>query len=312
MTVNVLWIQSGGCGGDTMSFLCADDPGIDELFTAIDGRLLWHPSLSNLSPTEARAVLDSVLAEETPLDVLIVEGAIVFGPNGTGAFDMKDGRPKKDWVADLARVARYVVAAGTCAAFGGFGRGDEIDSHGLQFTGATPGGLLPPEFRSRGGLPVLNLSGCPVHPAALSSALTSLAFGAAIELDNFQRPADWYGTLVHQGCTRNEYHEFRVEEREFGQNGCLFFYMGCHGPVTGASCNKTLWNERSSKTRAGIPCFSCTEPYFPKRAPFFETKNVEGVPVQLPRGVDRAHYLAYKGMAAAAAPQRLLERKGKV
>jgi len=312
VAVNILWMQSGGCGGDTMSFLCADDPGIDELFAAIDGRLLWHPSLSALSPDEARAMLASVLAEETPLDVLVVEGAIVFGPGGTGAFDMKGGRPKKDWVADLARVARYVVAAGTCAAFGGFGRGDEIDAHGLQFTGAAPGGLLPAEFRSRGGLPVLNLSGCPVHPAALSSALTSLAFGAPIELDNFQRPADWYGTLVHQGCTRNEYHEFRVEEREFGQNGCLFFYMGCHGPVTGASCNKTLWNERSSKTRAGVPCFGCTEPYFPKRAPLFETKNIEGVPVQLPRGVDRAHYLAYKGMAAAAAPQRLLERKGKV
>lgn len=312
MAVNILWMQSGGCGGDTMSFLCADNPDLTEAFGAIDARLLWHPSLSADSPDEARRTLAAVLAEDLPLDILIVEGAVVFGPNGSGAFDMKDGRPKKDLLADLARVARHIVAAGTCAAFGGFGRGDEIDARGLQFTGATPGGLLPPDFRARGGLPVLNLSGCPMHPAAMTSALTSLTLGAPIELDNLQRPVDWYGPLVHQGCTRNEYHEYRVEEHEFGQNGCLFFYMGCHGPLAAGSCNKTLWNGHSSKPRAGVPCFGCTEPNFPKRLPFFETKNIEGVPVQLPRGIDRAHYLAYKGMAAAAAPQRLIDRKGRI
>ncbi len=31
-----------------------------------------------------------------------------------------------------------------------------------------------------------------------------------------------------------------------------------------------------------------------------------------PRGVSRAHYLAYKGMAAAAAPERLTNRKNRV
>jgi hydrogenase small subunit len=36
------------------------------------------------------------------------------------------------------------------------------------------------------------------------------------------------------------------------------------------------------------------------------------VPIELPDGVDRAHYLAYKGMAAAAAPQRLRQRKTQV
>lgn len=310
--MNIFWMQSGGCSGDSMSFLCAADPDIAELFAAIGARLLWHPSLSTESPAEARAVTDEVLAGRLPLDVLVVEGSIVFGPNGSGAFDMKEGRPKKDLVAALAGVARYVVAAGTCAAFGGFGRGEEIDSRGLQFTGAAPGGLLGAGFRSTAGLPVLNLSGCPVHPTVLSANLAALAAGAPIALDDFQRPLDWYGTLVHQGCTRNEYHEYRVEESDFGGKGCLFFHMGCHGPLAAASCNKTLWNGRSSKTRAGVPCFGCTEPYFPQRGAFFETRNIEGVPVRLPRGVDRAHYLAYKGMAAAAAPQRLIERKTRI
>ncbi|MEO1959178.1 MAG: hypothetical protein ABGX23_06460 [Nautiliaceae bacterium] len=32
-----------------------------------------------------------------------------------------------------------------------------------------------------------------------------------------------------------------------------------------SSCNKILWNEVNSKTRAGTPCFGCTGPTFPKK-----------------------------------------------
>ena len=121
-----------------------------------------------------------------------------------------------------------------------------------------------------------------------------------------------YNYTVHQGCTRNEYHEYKVEEKEFGERGCMFFHLGCKGPTTNAPCNKYLWNEVSSKTRAGVPCFGCTRPDFPQEYAFFETRNIVGTPLELPKGVDRAHYLAYKDMAAAAAPQRLIKRSQKV
>jgi Ni,Fe-hydrogenase I small subunit len=118
--------------------------------------------------------------------------------------------------------------------------------------------------------------------------------------------------MVHQGCTRNEYHEYRVEESDFGELGCLFFHMGCAGPLVPGPCNKLLWNRQSSKPRAGVPCFGCTDPEFPKATPFFQTPNIEGIPLSLPMGVNRAHYMVYKGMAAAAAPERLKERTSKV
>jgi hydrogenase small subunit len=70
-----------------------------------------------------------------------------------------------------------------------------------------------------------------------------------------------------------------------------------------------LWNNQSSKTRVGVPCFGCTRPDFPQQYPFFQTRNIEGIPLELPEGVSRAHYMAYKGMAAAAAPKRLKTRK---
>ncbi len=309
MSVTLYWLQAGGCGGDTMSFLNAESPDVIELFEDLDLSLLWHPSLSNLSVREHRRLLAAIMAGKRPLDILVVEGAVLRGPSGTGAYDRHGLQPKKDLVAGLAAQARFVIAAGTCAAFGGFGLGHEIEATGLQFRGPQKGGFLGGDFRSGAGLPVINLAGCPCHPQALSGTMAALVAGAPLALDAYQRPLSWYGMLVHQGCTRNEYHEYRVEEHDFGERGCLFFHMGCHGPLARGPCNKLLWNQRSSKPRAGTPCFGCTGPEFPQKQPFFVTGNIEGVPKLLPEGINRAHYMAYKEMAAAAAPERLKKRE---
>ena len=308
MPKSLYWFQAGGCGGDTMSLLNTQSPDLAELFSFLGIDLLWHPSLSNLTAIGHDELLGSLLDGVRPLDILVVEGAVIRGPSGTGLYDARHGKPKKDVVAALAHRARHVIAVGTCAAFGGFGVGGEIEATGLQYTGPEPGGLLGKEFRASGGAPVLNLSGCPCHPSVVAGALSILVKGTPLQLDRLNRPQIWYGMLVHQGCTRNEYHEYRVEEHDFGEKGCLFFHMGCHGPLAHGPCNKILWNERSSKPRAGVPCFGCTEPHFPQKHPFFSTRNIEGIPLALPEGVKRAHYMVYKGMAAAAAPERLKNR----
>lgn len=306
---SLFWIQCGGCGGDTLSFLNTESPDLAELFEMLGIDLLWHPSLSTLSPAAQDRLIESLVQGEQSLDILVVEGAILRGPASTGMFDTRHGHPKKDLVASLARRARHVVAAGTCAAFGGFGADSHAQSTGLQFLKKEPGGLLGQDFRSGSGLPVLNLAGCPCHPEVMAGALTALVNAVPMKLDSFNRPLDWFGMTVHQGCTRNEYHEYRVEEWDFAQRGCLFFHMGCHGPLADGPCNKLLWNHRSSKTRAGVPCFGCTSPNFPMHYALFETRNIEGIPIELPKGISRAHYLVYKGMAAAAAPERLKKRE---
>jgi hydrogenase small subunit len=224
-------------------------------------------------------------------------------------YDTFKGRPKKDLIASLAKRAAYVVAVGTCASYGGIGADGAVEATGMQFSKWTKGGFLGESFAARSGAPVINLAGCPAHYEVTVGVLSAVAGGRPLELDQYDRPLPWYGMLVHQGCTRNEYHEYRVEEKDFGEKGCLFFYKGCHGPLVYGPCNKALWNRRSSKTRVGVPCFGCTRPDFPQAYPFFETRNIEGVPKELPNGVKRAHYMAYKGMAAAAAPERLKERK---
>jgi hydrogenase small subunit len=234
------------------------------------------------------------------------------GPGGTGMFDTAGSRPKKDLCSVLAGKAKYVLAVGTCASFGGIPGHDQVEGTGLQFDHERRGGFLGSEFKSKSDFPVINISGCPMHPDVLSGILSLLADDLPLELDELQRPLPWYGMIVHQGCTRNEYHEYRVEEKEFGERGCLFFYLGCHGPLTYGPCNKLLWNGHSSKPRTGIPCFGCTSPDFPKQYDFFRTRNIEGIPLNLPEGVQRAHYLVYKGMAAVAAPKRLKMRKTEI
>jgi len=309
MARTLYWLQCGACGGDSMAVLDISSPSMLELFGQLDIEVLWHPSFSTLSHAKHLALIESIIDGSQRLDFLCVEGTVIRGPGGTGMYDTFRGKPRKDLLAQLAPRAHHVLAVGTCAAFGGIGANGEVEATGVGFTHDKRGGFLGAGFKTAIGEEVINLPGCPCHGEVFAGTLLSLASGNALELTDLNSPAAWYGMLVHQGCVRNEYHEYRVEERTFGDKGCMFFHLGCRGPVASGPCNKLLWNNRrNSKTRAGVPCFGCTRPDFPQAHPFFQTPAIADVPLELPDGVDRAHYLAYKGMAAAAAPDRLKKR----
>ncbi|MBF0119225.1 MAG: NADH:ubiquinone oxidoreductase [Desulfobacterales bacterium] len=312
MSKTLYWIQCGACGGDSMGLLSMESPDILELVKLLDIEILWHPSLSNGSPSIHRNLIEDMLSGKQPLDILCVEGSIIRGPGGTGMYDTLEGKPKKDIVGGLVKKAKVVVAVGTCSSFGGIGSDGEIEATGLQFLKKNRGGFLGAFFKTNIGLPVINLPGCPCHPDVLSGTLAALCKEIPIQLNEYNSPVEWYNLFIHQGCVRNEYHEYRVEDNDFGNRGCLFFHLGCRGPLSHGPCNKLLWNRRSSKTRIGVPCFGCTSPDFPQIYPFFKTRNIAGIPIELPEGIDRAHYLAYKGMAAAAAPERLKKRETRV
>jgi hydrogenase small subunit len=307
----LFWLQTGTCGGDSLSILGADSPSLETLLAAHGVELLWHPSLSSAAPRDYAALLAKIEAGGQPLDILCIEGSIVTAPRGTGLYDSWRGRAKMDIVRALAAKAGVVVAMGTCASFGGVHAAppNPADCVGLQWTGAAAGGLFDSAWRSRRGLPVINVAGCPAHPHAMTQTLAWLATGLPLALDELNRPAPFFSTVVHQGCTRNEYHEYDVEETELGGRGCLFFSLGCQGPMTAAICNTDLWNGRSSKTRAGVPCFGCTSPDFPRSEDLFRTERIGNIPMRLPMGVERARYMAYKNLARAAAPERVRNKK---
>lgn len=308
--MRLLWMQAGACGGGTQSLLCADNPPLEQLIE--EGlELLWQPSLSAAPTHHLERLIAAITSGQIPLDILCVEGSLITGPKNTRLWDPLQDRGKKDTVLELAEVATYVLAVGTCAAYGGIHAAppNPTDCLGMQFDQASPGGLLPTAWRSKSGFPVINLTGCPTHPNTVTKFLAFLLRGLPVTLDKLQRPTAFFSTTVHQGCSRNEYHEYDVEDTALGDRGCLFFNLGCQGPLTLVTCNQELWNGRSSKTRAGVPCFGCTSPQFPQDSNLFATEKIGHIPLRLPIGVQRANYMAYKDLAHEATPERLIRRE---
>ncbi len=226
-----------------MSLLCADTQDFNGHLRDAGIRLLWHPSLSLASGDECLTLLDEVITGQVALDVLCIEGSLLRGPHGTGRFHILAGTqtPMIDWVRRLATRAHHVLAVGSCAAWGGItaGGSNPTDACGLQYADDTVGGLLGADFRSHSGLPVINIAGCPTHPSWVIDTLMALAakqFGAE-DLDPLNRPRFYADQLVHHGCTRNEYYEFKASAEKPSDLGCMMEHMGCKGTQVHADCN---------------------------------------------------------------------------
>lgn len=93
--VNLLWMHGGACNGNTQSFLNAEEPTIIDLVTDFGINILYHHSLSMEFGEQVRRLYEQILNDEIPLDILVVEGTIIQGPDGTGHYDMLMDRPKK-------------------------------------------------------------------------------------------------------------------------------------------------------------------------------------------------------------------------
>lgn len=308
----LLWLQSGGCGGCTLSMMCAEGSDMLTAFAAADIRILWHPSLSEASGADVIDIFERIINGEQQLDILCLEGAVMTGPNGTGRFHMMagTGQPMQAWIGDLAKVARHVVAVGSCAAFGGItsAGGNETGALGLTFDGAQRGGFLGSDFRGRSGLPVVNIAGCPTHPNWVIETLCQISLGLFDEshLDSIERPRSYADHLVHHGCPRNEFYEFKASAERPSELGCMMENLGCLGTQAHADCNTRLWNGEGSCLRGGYACINCTAPRFeePGHA-FTTTPKFAGIPVGLPTDMPKAWFVALSSLAKAATPQRL-------
>lgn len=312
MTKKVLWLQSGGCGGCSMSLLGAESPDLLTTLNAAGIDLLWHPALSECSGASVIDLLQRILNDELRLDVLCLEGAVMRGPNGSGRFHMLAGTGESmmAWIEKLAAKAGHVVAVGSCAAFGGISRGggNSAEACGLQYDAADAGGLLGEHFRDSSGLPVINIAGCPTHPGWVTETLMQLAAGE-LELDALDalgRPRSYADHLVHHGCPRNEFYEYKASASQPSHLGCLMENMGCVGTQAHADCNIRVWNGEGSCLRGGYACIDCTAPGFeePGRV-FTQTSKVAGIPVGLPTDMPKAWFVALASLSKAATPKRL-------
>ena len=254
----VIWLSCGGCEGCTMSVLGATSPRLEEFLA---GGLTHIPRIEFIHPALALEAGDRYLealnrARLGQLDpfILVLEGS-VFDERlaGDGSFSRLgqvagQAVAVEDWIAWLAPPAAAVIAIGTCATWGGVpaARGTVTGAMGLE-------AFLGKDFRSRSGLPIVNVPGCAPNGDAfvelLSYVLLHLGGLVPLELDGLNRPLWLYthSTPLQPVRGLNQTWE-EADER-----------ADCSVPVRG-------WiNHLGGCALVGGACNGCTRPDFPDR-----------------------------------------------
>src|SRR6202789_3803064 len=251
--IHIVWMTAGlGCDGDSVSLTAATQPSIEDVFL---GAFPGPPNAHLNNPVLAYENGDDFMkfwyeAEAGRLSpfVLVVEGSIpnekiksegYWAAMGT---DKKTGQPITtcEWIDRLAPKSLAVICAGTCATYGGI--------HAMQGNPTGAMGLadyLGWNWRSKAGIPIVNVPGCPVQPDNFMEGLLYLLNQAAgrapmIPLDQSLRPTWLFSQTVHEGCDRAGYYEQADFAEDYGSRKCIV-KLGCWGPVVQCNVGKRGW-----------------------------------------------------------------------
>jgi hydrogenase small subunit len=253
----VLWVQGMACTGCSVSFLNAEDPGPLEVLTQLIS-LVYHPTVSAAQGGQVTEMIAKLTAAGDYY--LVLEGPL---PVQMPRACMLGGQPLTAILPNTIAKADFVLAAGSCAAYGGIpaAEGSETGAVGLQ------------EFMKSKGLPteqrLVNCPGCPVHPQTLITVLAHLAGVGYPQVDPENLTPDMICKhSVHDNCPRFHYWQKDTFAEHFGDEGCLF-KLGCLGPLSRTNCPQRQWNGGANWCiRAGAPCIACTSKDFAKRRDF--------------------------------------------
>lgn len=249
----VIWLQGSACTGCSISLLNATDPTIDNvLLNTIS--MKYHP---NLSTAAGDLAVSSIIDNSNTYNgqfILCIEGGIPTGANGNCCvIGDRDGG---NWtmlsaVNDLGPKAKYVLAVGTCAAFGGVVRPDTYA--GVK----TVKEILDKKTKN----PIINLPACPAHPNTVVGTIVTLLTGGLPKLDSSGRPTAYYSGSIHNVCPRKGTNKVK----QFGQYGC-YNSLGCQGPNTNINCPKAKWNNGVNWCiDAYVGCIGCASSAFPTK-----------------------------------------------
>ena len=288
-TIHILWMNGGlGCDGDSVALTAATQPSIEEI---VLGALPGLPTLAvhwplidfECGPQEGADTFIEwwYKAERGEIDpfVLVVEGSIPneaikkegywcgFGNN----FETGQPMTTSEWLDRLAPKALAIVCVGTCATYGGI--------HAMA--GNPTGAMGVPDYlgwgwKSKAGIPIVCVPGCPAHPDNMSETFLYLLYMATgqapmIPLDELLRPRWLFAATAHETCDRAGYYEQGDLATEYGSAKCLA-KLGCWGQVVKCNVPKRGWiNGVGGCPNVGGICIGCTSPGFPdKFMPFMD------------------------------------------
>jgi hydrogenase small subunit len=282
--IDILWITAGlGCDGETIAMTAATQPSIEDI---VRGGLPWIPTVRFHNPVLAfengeeflKPFREAAAGKRSPF-ILVVEGSIPNENNKDAGYwaslgtDEQTGQPITTcaWIDWLAPKAWAVIAAGTCATYGGI--------HAMEGNPTGCMGLadyLGWAWKSAAGIPMVCVPGCPVQPDNFMETLLYLLHQAAgrapmIPLDEALRPTWLFGQTLHEGCDRGGYYEQGEFADEYGSRLCIV-KLGCWGPVVQCNVGKRGWMAGiGGCPNVGGICIGCTMPGFPdKFMPFMD------------------------------------------
>jgi hydrogenase small subunit len=277
--LDILWITAGlGCDGDTIAMTAATQPSIEDILL---GAIPWIPKVHLYNPVFSYLVGSDFVEHfrraaegraQHPF-ILVFEGSVANEQNkqagcwaGFGT-DPRTGQPIPtcEWIKRLAPQAWALLAAGTCATYGGI--------HAMQ--GNPTGAIGLPDFlgwdwKSHADIPIVCVPGCPVQPDNFMQTLLYLLYMAAgkapmIPLDAELRPTWLFAQTVHEGCDRGGYYEQADFAENYGSPECIV-QLGCWGPVVQCNVGKRGWmGGIGGCPNVGGICIGCTMPSFPDK-----------------------------------------------
>jgi NiFe hydrogenase small subunit HydA len=262
----VVWLQGQSCSGCSISLLNSiHDMSVDELLLeTID--LKYHPTL--MAAAGQQAVNAAQRARDAGGYILVIEGSIPTGEAGQYCT-VWAGKTMQQATHEFAANARFILAVGTCAAYGG------LVAAGSNPTNAqSVGQLLGGDDR------IVNIPGCPSHPDWIVGTIAYiLDNGRLPPLDDRvkRRPAAYFSDRIHDVCPLNTRLTGDTREAECpGEAGCME-EIGCRGKETYADCAHRRWNS-SGKGKPGVnwcigarsPCQGCVEPTYPGSQSFWK------------------------------------------
>jgi F420-nonreducing hydrogenase I len=296
----LIWLHGAECTGCSESILNGGNPDLVQAITRLNVNLAYHETLlaqqglfvdgkpANSSELNSEILVDELIEEGNY--ILIVEGAIANGPNGSGRYCVIGNRTFKELFSKAAKNANAILAVGTCAAYGGINSADSAvaeltDYRGVAFTKEDSSKGMVQELGIR--KPVINIPGCPAHPDWILLTLGAVILGKLRIPEDLDAALDGYGRprlffpedhTVHENCPRRGYYDRGEFDTEIGGEKCLW-KLGCKAPYTHSDCALRRWNGSVNMcTQAGSPCIACVEPGFPDSArPLFVEAEDKGV-----------------------------------
>ena len=182
ITAHVLWMTTGlSCEGDSVAMTAATNPSLEDIITGvIPGmpRVVIHNQVVayEVGQEYIQAWYDAEAGKLDPF-VLIIEGSIgnenINGEGHWSGFGVHPdtGQPitTNDWIDRLANKAAAVVAIGTCATYGGI---PAMENNPTGAMGVPD--YLGWSWKSKAGLPVVCIPGCPAQPDNMTETLLYL------------------------------------------------------------------------------------------------------------------------------------------